>query len=64
MGSEKAYAGHSEGALGRLVAEMDVYKLHQSREMKQRKLWEDEWQRWIARGGAERKTRTPREKRE
>lgn len=40
---------------------MDVWNLHQSREMKQRKPWEDEW---IARGNAERKTRTPREKRE
>lgn len=29
-----------------------------------RKPWKDEWQRSIARGNAERKTRTPWEKRE
>ncbi len=53
--------------MGWLVAEMDVWELHQSREMKgrgRRKPWEDEWQRWLARGNAERQTRTPREKRE
>lgn len=47
------------------MAEMDVWKKHQSREMKRRgrrKPWEDEWQRWIASGNAERRTRTPREK--
>lgn len=40
--------GHSEGAMGRLVAEMYVWKLHQSQEIKterEGKPWEDEWQR-------------------
>lgn len=51
--------------MGRLVAEMDVWKLHQRGEMKRRgtgKPWEDECQRWIARGNAERITRTQRER--
>lgn len=64
----EAYTGHWEASrgMGGPVAELVVWKKHQSREMKQRgrrKPWEDEWLRWIARGNTERRTRTPREKR-
>lgn len=41
-----------------MVTEILGWKLHQPLQ----KLWEDEWERWMARRNAGRETRTPREK--
>lgn len=58
----------TEGATGRLAGGRDGFVEVTSEprdEMeRERKPWEDEWQRWIARGCADRNTRTLWEKRE
>lgn len=55
--------GRSHGTAGGRDECLEVTSEQRDETERVKKLWEDEWQRWIARGNAERNTKTSREKR-